>query len=631
MMRTCSEAERRRKRAVHGILACLACVLVTLAAGATANAAAGELRWRSSPAQAPPPPEGVEPAPYPVPVGQVGEISFWEPNRGLLITGGAGPVPAGLYAYDGVSWHELSSVCGGAEGRIAWASPDDFWTVSDQRSGQTLGPNREAKLQSVSLCHFENGQVVGSYAMPLEEPDSYQKMDAAACYGPSDCWFGGETFHLNWNGSTLTEVAEPEQHAVMSMVVFGGQMYESVQFGGETYLPYEDPEHPAVIHKIAHEGQVYSCGEVQSSFCDLTIFASGKLLPEYGEGVQPDELQGFDLATNGSPLGIGATQLWAAATPRRATGAAITVLHGALKASGAIEWSQVVPGPHGESAITAVELGGSTIDRSENGIEDAIAPEPGSEAAWVALGPEGGGDAAEVARLDSSGALSEPAHVLSLPEPGEAIGYHGHAGPIVCPGAHDCWLATTDEEGPTPGWLFHYSDGEPVTLDTDPFFDGEDGVISYRPPDSGIPIIYPNLPPVDDSLINQQTEAAQKTATSSSTSPAASSRRAKPLLERVKSALVHGRTLVISFTLTARAHIRLVGRRKHKIVASTRAESLRPGHHELSLLLNPLAWPTAIQFHATPIGPAPTEPVTSEPSKSGLPPPPVGADSVETE
>src|SRR5262249_919312 len=67
----------------------------------------------------------------PSPVGEVGDLECLQANRCVLITKGNGGLPGGIYAYDGVEWHLYSTVCGAGEGRIAWAGPDDFWTVSD--------------------------------------------------------------------------------------------------------------------------------------------------------------------------------------------------------------------------------------------------------------------------------------------------------------------------------------------------------------------------------------------------------------------------------------------------------------------------------------------------------------------
>ncbi len=598
---------RAEWRRVLPLLATLAVVpLWPIAARADEGAT-----WRFEPAFAPSPPAGISPAPYPVPVGSVGQLSFWAPNRGLLITGGTQVVPAGLYAYDGVSWHELSRECGSAKGRIAWAGPDEFWTISDQRAGQITGrPN--LALEALSLCHFINDEVVGSYAMPLGEPDSYLEMDAAACLSANDCWFAGQdgqspnvgSFHLHWDGSEMTAIYDSSDHAVTGMTSFDGKLYEGLAIDAhDSYLPTEEPKHPAVIRSIAAAGQTLLCGGTLSSFCDISLF-SDQPLPVYPEKTLPDALGGFQLATDGAPLGSSATQLWAGADPlsgRPPAGsgpAALTILRN-TKGS----WTQILPTPSGNSLLGGT-LSGSSSDvsearRGEPG-SDAIAPEPGTNSAWLSL--EDGGADATVALLEAKapqrqgeagGAVVE---IDQLPGPQDPVGFRGHAGPIACPAKNDCWMVTNE------GWLFHLTDGTPSVPDTDPLFDGEDGVIAYRPPDDGIPAIYPDGFAEDDSLANQQ-PAQPLTATPEQ--PARSrpkTKKAKPLVEDVKSRFLHHRTLVISFTLTARAHVQLIGRQKRNVVASTPRESLRPGTHKLSLRLNPAKWPTKLQFVAKPIG-----------------------------
>jgi hypothetical protein len=585
--------------------------------------AADPATWRFAPAVAPPAPSGQPPAPYPVPVGQVGDISFWAPNRGLLITGGTegrwrGSVAPGLYAYNGVEWHQLSTVCGGADGRIAWAGPDEFWTISDQREGQLLSGSDtgSGQFQSLSLCHFLNGQVVGSYALPLEQPNSYLPMDAAACYGPSDCWFGGEdgtagAFHLHWDGSTVSEVYEPEDHAIMSMINFNGQIYESVIIrSSDRFLPAENASHPAVVHAIA------PAGSTQPQFSDQPLFTSPlqppvQRLPLYGENVLPQALRGFSLASEADGLGESAT-LWAAADPvnngeltQGTKPAHVTV----LRYSGGA-WSQLLPNAGGDPPPLETEklVGASAIQGEEvSGANETIAPEPGGEDAWLSLeGPT-------VALLTAHGAIAE---IDRLPNPEEPIGAHGNAGPIVCPASHDCWMATNEgsdaitQEGAVSGWLFHltagaqYEQGPQFEKDTDPNFNK---LITERPPDEGVPVVYPDLPPVDDSLANQQFSAATQSGAPLQT-PAPVSKTTtgprKALIAHVHSKLVNRRKLILSFTLTARARVQLIARRKKAIVARSRAESLSAGKHQLSLLLNPLRWPTGFQFKATPAGAA---------------------------
>jgi len=106
----------------------------------------------------------------------------------LLAIEGNASVSPGLYSYDGASWHQLSTVCGGSAQttRIAIAGPREFWTVT--------APSKPRVGDGTSLCHFKDGNVVASYSTAPESPDPYNRMDAAACNAPDDCWFGV------WNG-----------------------------------------------------------------------------------------------------------------------------------------------------------------------------------------------------------------------------------------------------------------------------------------------------------------------------------------------------------------------------------------------------------------------------------------------
>jgi hypothetical protein len=586
---------------LEGLFAVALASLTLWAIGATvpvdARADGGAI-WRYAPAISPSPPAGVPAAPYPVPLGEVGQISFWAPNRGLLITGGTqsegGPVAPGLFAYDGVNWHQLATVCGGSEGRIAWSGPDEFWTISDQRAGQ-VGAREESlgELRAVSLCHFLNGQVVGSYAMPLGRPSSYLKMDGAACVSPSDCWFGGQTgqppangaFHLHWDGSTVSVVYDAEDHAVTGMVNFGGRVYEGLAIGaGDSYLGGENAQHPAVMRTIAPAGQTPLCNGIPSVFCDVFAFST-EPLPIYGERILPDALGGFSVTSDGAPLGQGATQLWAAADPLvnppvGSAAAALTVLrdtHGS--------WSQVLPTTESSETLPA----GSVLS---GGASDSLAPEPGSSSAWLSLA--GPGEDAQVALLGADGRVAERD---ILPGPEDPVGPRGTAGPIVCPAAHDCWMATDPTGKTAGGWLFHLTNGSNEPQDTDPNFAS---VMSYRPPDPGVSVIYPDLPPVDDSLANQALAVVPSAPPQQAPPAAPKSAKRRALVLHVKSKFLHRRLLVLSFTLTARARVQLVGSRNRRVVAKTPERSLAAGAHTLSLGFDPKHWPTKIQFKANP-------------------------------
>src|ERR1700744_3218462 len=107
---------------------CAALVALAVALLAAPGAGAAGLGWHSGTPGGP----GIA---VPTPIGEVGAMSFWAPNRGVLITAGNKAMPAGVYAYDGTGWHLYSTVCGGHEGNLAWAGPDEFWTGSDYASG----------------------------------------------------------------------------------------------------------------------------------------------------------------------------------------------------------------------------------------------------------------------------------------------------------------------------------------------------------------------------------------------------------------------------------------------------------------------------------------------------------------
>ena len=150
-----------------------------IAHAAAALALAATPGWRL---EQPAPPPG---APFNAALGSPGSLTFWAPNRGLLGVEGNSVVPRGILAWDGESWHTLATVCGGPGDtmRIAWAGPDEFWTVSE--------PSRPRQGSGTALCHFKDGSVVGSYSTADNAADPYRQMNAAACNGPSDCWFGG--------------------------------------------------------------------------------------------------------------------------------------------------------------------------------------------------------------------------------------------------------------------------------------------------------------------------------------------------------------------------------------------------------------------------------------------------------
>src|ERR1700677_3714592 len=124
----------------------LALLALTIACGSLAGSAqaAGseaEGEWRMEQPARPPAPVGLEEeeiAKVPVGLGRIGDIAFWSPNRGALITAGNGSIIApGGWVYNGAceagqcagGWHQLATVCGASDGRILHAkiSNDGFF------------------------------------------------------------------------------------------------------------------------------------------------------------------------------------------------------------------------------------------------------------------------------------------------------------------------------------------------------------------------------------------------------------------------------------------------------------------------------------------------------------------------
>ncbi|HEX3692401.1 MAG TPA: hypothetical protein VHU13_03570 [Solirubrobacteraceae bacterium] len=558
------------------LLALMATALCCPAAPALASPLLddGGASWRLEQPPPPQPPPGVTPSSTPVGLGHVGDVEFWAPNRGLLITAGNGStILPGVWAYNGKDWHELSRVCGGTDGRIAWAGPDEFWTISDGRPGQAPDAHGDpAPIEDNTLCHFAGGRVVGSYASVAFRANSYQPMHAAGCIAPNDCWFAGDplpapqsgSFHLHWNGSSLSE--EPytqEGYAVQDARVFGGQLYESVQLAA----PLQEPH---ALHLVNPTG-------VQPTFEPL--FG----LPLYATGEFPDALGVLRLSATDQAL-------WAAAGPVRETPLGSTEGQVTVARYAQERWQQLI-GPASNPSGAAL-FGESVVS--------SIAAEPESESAWLAL--DGQADAEQpsptaqalVTRVGADGSVSSE-DTLGLPEPGEGIGPKGAASKLACPGLHDCWLVTTQ------GWLFHLTDGESLPLDTDPAFAG---LITERPLDEGVPQIPPDAPPTDDSGLLG--EPPQELGQIPETPKPPEERVTVPLLSHLRSRLVAGTTLELSFRLAVKARIELIAERGKQIVAHTTMRELARGKRRLLLRLDRRRWPTKLQLKTHALAPLPT-------------------------
>ncbi len=521
----------------------------------------------------------------PVGLGRIGDIEFWAPNRGALITAGNGnTIAAGVWAYDGVRWHELSTVCGASDGRIAWAGPDDFWTISDGRPGQAASPadGTPAPLANRTLCHFSGKpmQVVGSYASPAFEASSYQEMHAAGCLSESDCWFAGDAlpepqvgaFQLHWDGHSLSAEPNPQGHPIEDMSRFGRYLYESVRLAQGDRLTEAEPFPPLVLRRISPAGY-------QPTFVPLST-----RLPSYSPGELPGALDSLRLGADGQGLWAAAGP--ALAPPEESAPAEVTVIH----CEDGV-WSQIL-GPSSDPE------GGNPLGVS---IVDSIAAEPAEPSAWLAL--DSLSDArspsplanATVARVATDGVVSE---TQTLPAASEGLGPKGAAEKVVCPAHGDCWMVTSQ------GWLFHLSDGSAVAPDAESPFTS---LIGSRPLDEGLPQVQPDAPPADTSGVIEAFQPPPFVPIVEQAEAGSPSARVKvALLSRVKTQLVHRYTLELRFHLAVKARVRLVAKRRRAVVARTRTSTLAAGNRHLLLALDPRRWPTKLDLQTHALRPLPT-------------------------
>jgi hypothetical protein len=537
--------------------AALLAALVAIAVAGPARAAAPE--WRS---QQPVGPQGR------APLGEVGDLECWQANRCLLITAGNSGMPAGLYAYDGTGWYLYSTVCGGHEGRIAWAGPDDFWTVSDQQAGQETEFTQLLR-RPISLCHFKDGAVVASYAEPLGVASSYLPMHAAACLGPEECWFAGErlpgtvnvgAFHLYWNGLSVTsfpplteslpELEDPGR-SVVGLAYHEGGLYESVRVQGDDEAPGESESEPSFLHRVVPGAPPAFVPEEPAEPLS------------YGEGAVPSQLEGFRLSDDGEAL-------WA--------------VSGASSAPAEVTALRLGPGA---SSFAQVSLSGSGSPFVPGDRVTGLAAEPEADAAWVGFRPptDFGSVPARLALVHADGSVDPP---VALPAEGEGVGrYWGSAGPISCPAAGQCWMATQK------GWLFHL--GPDPAADEDPAMHT---LVTFRPPDAGLPSVPPTSLPEDDSGAGSSSQGEEETPLGIQEEPLP--RRRPPLVTKLKQSLVDGTTLELRFVLRVKAHVRLLAKRKGAVVAKTPGYTMAKGPRSLRLRLDPKRWPTKLdlQVHA---------------------------------
>jgi hypothetical protein len=503
----------------------------------------------------PAPPAG---AAFKVPLGTPDDMEFYAPNEGLLSVQGNAVVAPGLFFWNGRDWHQLSTVCGGSgeASRIAWAGPDEFWTItepSEPRSGAGLG-----------LCHFKDGVVVGSYSTAFQSPDPFRPMDAAACNGPNDCWFAGigsedpsgqriGAFHLHWDGSNLTSSYQPQGRGVSALAFFDGAFYESTFAGaqpGDTADPVTlgspEPGGPSLIHEL-----------VGGTFADTGF------LPYPYQGVPAEGAELLSAKSDGG-------ELWF-------SGGGAASGPAAVKASGGVVPSPPVLVHLVEPFYEQVPIETSLFGEQDRFVD--VAPVPGLDAAWVADQPYADRASstakAKVALIEAGGGAT----VDTLPTSGPG---RGSAQLITATGSEEAWLATS------AGWLFHYTNGTVLPEDTDPNWAG---TITVRPNESVAQFVSDTPPPDDSQLFAPPPVAVEQPANVEAPTPEI----IPALLKNIK-VNRHELTVTVSFDLTRLADIQLIAKLHGRAIAKTAKERLKAGRHVLKLSFSAKRWPTGLSF-----------------------------------
>ena len=280
-------------------------------------------------------------------------------------------------------------------------------------------------------------------------------------------------------------------------------------------------------------------------------------------------------------------------------------------------WTQVIgPGEEGkpghplpnlfESAQEEDELLGGPAARAE---VRAIAPEPESEDAWLALAPHLDGEheheaTAVLVHISAQGAVLGVQTLPSRAERALPSNAAGAAARLVCPALEDCWMANAN------GWLYHLSrEGERTLPQSElPGFP-EGKIIGERPEDEGIPQEVRDAPPPDTSGLREESPDYGGTFAETK-APAIEATILAPLLTDVHSRLIHKTTLELRFHLAVKARVRLVAKRKRKVVAETPNRVLDAGNRKLLLRLNRREWPTKLSLQTHALAPLPSKTVT---------------------
>lgn len=507
-------------------------------------------------------------------LGNPADLSCWSRSRCLLLTAGNSVAPNGLFIYNGDTWRQYATVCGSKDnnfGRIVWAGPTEFWTITEPSA-----PQDGASNTGLSLCRFKNGEVVGSYSTKIsnggDDPvsDPFRKVASGACISPTNCWFGGAaelspdasrigSFHLHWNGSSIKTVYAPARRAVTDITTIGGKYHESLLAG-----PKANTESNPNIGAPPDQSLIH---EIDPALADASAFGANAWSPATVDslGVHGAELLAIDNNANEATV---ADAAWA-------------VGGGATSGPGSFPDDPFDRGPvaavaDADGIWTEVDAQSGLLGPDAQLIDVSVVP--GTQTAFAAV----------LQDRTVGQTISGNARVMKLtPGASPVVQTFGNKGTVVkidCPAVDECWAATTD------GWLYRYAEpGSTPPLDTEAAFAT---VVTFRP-NEVIEQAVSDAPPEDDSLL-----FAPPPPTDQLVEQPPTVKRLRPAVRSVRSKLV-GMKLRITFTVVRRARVSFTARKGRKVVASARTKVLRKGKHSVTLKLSRKRWPDRLSMKVT--------------------------------
>ena len=461
-----------------------------------------------------------------------------------------------------VGWHELADVCGATDGRIAWAGADEFWTVSDGRpgAGGNDGPSRRSRTtrcassgpgrrrSSAPMGRSPSGRTPTSRC--TAPPASARPTAGSAATSCPQGQVGA--FHLHWDGGSLTAVPNPQGHAVSGDAP-GSATASSRACGSPAKTDRhrtESATEPSVLHPIAPNG-------VSPTFASLH-----RRNPDRAAAADPRGRE-FPTALDFFHLTADEHALWGAANPVSPPPAGsapgeVTILH---QAGGV--WSQVLGAgtdPPRRQPVHQIHEQRTRRPEPARHVDRRRTREPKRPGSRSTPNPTANIASpvarATVARISADGTISDE-QTLPSPQKKKRVSV-----PRAAPNASPARPRTT------AGWRRRRA-GSSTSLtkrtvtspaDSDPAFAG---LITFRPPDQGVPPVVPDAPPVDDSgLPGEQPAGAVLEPPPASTEGGSPS----PCCRTSKVRVLHGTTLELSFHLAVKARVRLLAKRRKRVV-----------------------------------------------------------------